>query len=112
MGVGDILKTVGGAASLIPGVGGIIGQGLGVVGSLIGSDTSEEEKKKKAAEEAAMALKKKQEGTPPVETSPTITNPNMAALGQQLNQSNPQALPQGIMPGMTAADLLKYGGRK
>jgi len=88
MAIGDILKSVSGVASLIPGVGSIVGQGMNLLGSILpGDDTdakkAEEEAKRKAAEEAI--LKAKQAGSATTDT-PQIANPNMALLGQQLQQ--------------------------
>lgn len=89
MAIGDILKSLSGAASLIPGVGTAIGAGMNLLGAVLpGDDTAakkaEEEAKRKAAEEAI--LKAKQAGSMAAPEEPQIANPNMALLGQQLQQ--------------------------
>ncbi len=101
MGIGDILKGVGGAASLIPGVGTVVGSGLGFIGSLLGNGDEEEKKKQeqKAAEEAAIKAKQAGNSATPSGDTP-ITNPNMAILGQQLQQQQQQMQPGGMPTNM------------
>jgi len=81
--LGGILQGVGGVASGIPGIGGIIGAGVGLVGSLISGN-----KQKKEQEEAQRiaALQAKQQQYLSLSTAqgglaPGVSNPNMLAYG-------------------------------
>ena len=105
MAIGDILKGIGGAASLIPGVGSIAGAGLGLLGAILPTDADaeakkkEEEAKRKAAE--AAILKQKQAGDTSQSEGAPIANPNMAVLAQQLQQQGmPQVAGMGGVSGL------------